>query len=385
MEKGSNEGDSTELNQSRLWKVILNNKFMSFFITLLIVFLTILVFTKIAYLFSPISIIVDTVGPPILFAGIFYYLLNPVVDWLEERKFTRISAIMVLTMGLVLLIVLGINFLFPILREQTQTFVREWPEYWRRIVTQVDTYSNTQIFSGLSNQFFQTDFMSALSEQISNILNATVGGIGSVIGTVTSFFITLFTTPFILYYLLKDGDKFASFFIKFIPVPFREKSVQVFKEMNQQVSSYVRGQLVVAFFVALMFWIGFSIIGLDYALSIGVLAGILNLIPYLGSALATIPALIIGIVASPFMLLKVLLVFGIEQLLEGRLVSPQILGNNLKIHPITIIFLLLTAGRLFGVMGIILGIPGYAILKIIFTHLFEWYKNYSGLYDESRF
>src|SRR5699024_6422166 len=111
-------------------------------------------------------------------------------------------------------------------------------------------------------------------------------------------------------------------------------------------SQYVRGQLVVAFFVGMMFWIGFSIIGLDYAASIGTLAGFLNLIPYLGSFLATIPAIVVGLVDSPAMFVKVMLVFGIEQLIEGRVIQPQILGSTLKIHPITILFVLLTAGKL---------------------------------------
>src|SRR5699024_1134299 len=108
--------------------------------------------------------------------------------------------------------------------------------------------------------------------------------------------------------------------------------------------------------------------------------GLLNLVPYLGSFMAMIPIVIVAIVASPFMLVKVLIVFAIEQLLEGRLIQPLILGSNLKIHPVTIIIVLLTAGKLFGVPGVILGIPAYAVLKVIFQHIFAWYQDYSGLY-----
>lgn len=107
----------------------------------------------------------------------------------------------------------------------------------------------------------------------------------------------------------------------------------------------------------------------------------MNIIPYLGSILATIPALVVALVDSPSMLIKVIIVFSIEQIIEGRVISPQILGSNLKMHPITIIFVLLTGGKLFGVVGVLFGIPGYAILKIIVVHIFQWYQSYSGLYE----
>ncbi|MRT18512.1 AI-2E family transporter, partial [Vitellibacter sp. q18] len=103
--------------------------------------------------------------------------------------------------------------------------------------------------------------------------------------------------------------------------------------VNDQVSSYIRGQLTVAFAVAIMFMIGFSVIGLDYAVTLGIAAGFLNLIPYLGSFLAMIPAVFLGIVSGPALLIKVLIVFAIEQTVEGRFISPLVLGSQLSIHP----------------------------------------------------
>lgn len=147
-------------------------------------------------------------------------------------------------------------------------------------------------------------------------------------------------------------------------------------------SSYIRGQLTVAFAVAVMFILGFSFIGLDYAITLGITAGFLNLIPYLGSFLAMVPAVFLGIVGGPVLLAKVLVVFVIEQTIEGRVISPLVLGSQLDIHPVTILVVLLTSGKLFGVVGVILGIPVYAAAKVIITHIFEWYKDVSSLYHE---
>ena len=106
------------------------------------------------------------------------------------------------------------------------------------------------------------------------------------------------------------------------------------------------------------------------------------MVPYLGSFLAMVPVVIMGIVQGPIMLVKVLIVFAIEQTIEGRFVSPLVLGSRLNIHPITIMFILLTAGALFGGWGVFLGVPLYASAKVIVTEIFAWYKRVSGLYEE---
>lgn len=120
--------------------------------------------------------------------------------------------------------------------------------------------------------------------------------------------------------------------------------------------------------------IGFLIIGLDYAFLLGFIAMITSVVPYLGPAIAATPAAIIAIVTSPFMVLKLIIVWTIVQLIEGKFISPQIMGKSLSIHPITIIFVLLTAGALFGVPGIVLGLPGYALIKVLVTHAYRLFK-----------
>lgn len=106
------------------------------------------------------------------------------------------------------------------------------------------------------------------------------------------------------------------------------------------------------------------------------------MIPYLCSIFASVPALIIGAFISPWKFLQVLLVIGIEQMLEGRLISPLILGNELDIHPLVILFILLISGSIFGVAGLILAVPGFAILRVIWQLFFEWIKENYDYYDE---
>lgn len=110
--------------------------------------------------------------------------------------------------------------------------------------------------------------------------------------------VAILTMPFILFYLLKDGRNLAPYFVKFLPTRLRKPTLKVLKEVNEQVSSYIRGQLTVALAVGIMFIIGFSIIGLEYAVTLGIIAGFLNLIPYLGSFLAMVPVVFLAIVVD---------------------------------------------------------------------------------------
>ncbi|MCC5895927.1 MAG: AI-2E family transporter [Alkalibacterium sp.] len=381
MDRESDEKHTAPWSKTWLWRSVINNKLVSALVILFLIFINIYMVTRISYIFRPIGIIFSIVGPPMIFSIIFYYLLNPIVDWLERKRFSRNTAIAFVFSLLILGIVGGMNFIFPIIRDQLESLISNWPTYWNNLMLQLDSLLNTQAFTEFMNQLGDTTLLETVTNQTTSVVNATMGSIGSFIGTVTQIFITLFTMPFVLYYLLKDARKIPPFVTKYIPIQARPRVNELFSEINKQVSFYVRGQLIVAISVGIIFWIGFSIVGLDFALTLGIFAGFMNLIPYLGSFIASIPALIIAIVHSPFMLVKVLIVFGIEQILENRIISPQIIGNTLKIHPVNIIFLLLIGGRLFGLMGIVFGIPGYAIIKIIVSMAFDWYRDTTGWYD----
>ncbi|PRY82113.1 putative PurR-regulated permease PerM [Alkalibacterium olivapovliticus] len=381
MNQESNEKKPVQWNKTWFWRSVINNKLVSALIVMLLVFINIYMLTRISYIFRPVGIILSIIGPPLIFSVIFYYLLNPIVDWLEKKRFSRNTAIAFVFSLIILGMIGGSNFIFPIIQEQLQSLIENWPTYWNNLMLQLNGLLNTQAFTEIMDQFGDTTILETVSNQTSSVVNATMGSIGSFIGTITQIVITLITMPFVLYYLLKDGKKIPPFVTKYIPIQARPRVNKLFYEINKQVSFYVRGQLIVAISVGFIFWIGFSIVGLDFALTLGIFAGFMNLIPYLGSFIASIPALIIAVVHSPFMLVKVLIVFGIEQILENRIISPQIIGNTLKIHPVNIIFLLLIGGRLFGLIGIVFGIPGYAIIKIIVSMAFDWYRDTTGWYD----
>ncbi|MDZ7834508.1 MAG: AI-2E family transporter [Alkalibacterium sp.] len=318
--------NAKQWNKTWFWKQIIDNKFVTVLLIIFLLALNIYMITRISFIFEPIAIAFSIIGPPIIFAVIFYYLLTPVVDWLEKKRFSRNTAIAFVFSLVILLIIGGMNYIVPIIRRQLASLIEILADLLGHLYRTGRSASEHRSFQRSHDPDKYSSFIETLTNQTSSVLNATVGGIGNVIGTITRVIITLFTMPFVLYYLLKDGKEIPHRLTRFIPVKARPTVNKLMTNINRQVSYYVRGQLIVAIFVGIMFWLGLTLVGLDFALTLGIFAGFLNLIPYLGSFIATIPALIIAVVDSPFMLLKVLIVFGVEQLMEGRVISPSSFG-----------------------------------------------------------
>ncbi|NLM68172.1 MAG: AI-2E family transporter [Enterococcus sp.] len=369
---------------SWFWRWFLNNQVVTALLIVLLVLCNIFLFTKVAYLFTPFLQFIGIVSLPVIMAGILYYLMNPVVDYFEKKGVKRIYSIIGLFIFVTGLIVWGIVVIIPKIQEQSISFVNNFPSYMSVAEKTVTDFLSSSMFSQVQEQLEQSweKIFTWFTQIIQNFSKSSLKNLGNLFGAIASVVVAIITTPFILFYLLRDGEKLVPFAVQVLPTKWRNPTLKILKEMNDQVSSYIRGQLTVAFLVALIFIVGFSIIRLDYAVTLGIMAGFLNLIPYLGSFLAMVPAVFLGIVGGPVLLVKVLVVFVVEQTLEGRFISPLILGSQLNIHPITILFVLLTSGQLFGLTGVILGIPVYAAVKVLLQAVFTWYTKISGLYEE---
>lgn len=349
-------------------------------IALVLIGLIIFIFREVSFIFNPLSVFMQTVVLPVTLAMILYYLLRPVLRLLERFRIKRIWGILIIFMGVVGLLTLVTFLILPFLREQLQMLIEEFPQYFMQLLTDIDAFLRTSFVGDYytGSNFDIDQLMETLPDNLSGILQDVVAsiitGITGFLSTITSFVLSIVIVPFILFYLLKDGEKLPEYILKLLPPRLRDDTREVFGEADKQLSAYIQGQLIVAFFIGVMVFIGFLIIGMKYALLLGVLAMFTSVVPYIGPAIAITPAVIIALVTSPFMLVKLAIVWTVVQLVEGNIISPQVMGKTLFIHPVTIIFVLLTAGSLFGVAGVILGIPAYAILRVLVSHIFKLFK-----------
>lgn len=148
---------------------------------------------------------------------------------------------------------------------------------------------------------------------------------GNFAGAIARITVAIIISPFILFYFLRDSGKMKNGLVNVLPIKLRMPMARVLGDINKQLSGYVQGQVTVAIVVGFMFSIMFSLVGLKYSITFGIIAGFLNMIPYLGSFLAMIPVIIMAMVQGPLMLVKVLVIFMIEQTIEGRFVAPLVL------------------------------------------------------------
>lgn len=376
--------DDDKFSLSWFFRWFLNNQGVTVLLVMLLVFLNIWVFSHISSLLTPIFSFLAVISLPLVISALVYYLLQPAVDWLELKGLGRVSAIFIVFLGLILFLIWAIAALVPMIETQLTAFVTNLPNYITDVENQVTLILKDDRLAQFRPQLesFVTDFSGKALELAQTFSKNAVDWAGNFAGTVARVTVAIIISPFIIFYLLRDGSTMKDGFVKFLPTPMRETTARILHNVNAQLSGYVQGQVTVAIVVGIMFSILFTIIGLPYAVTFGITAGFLNMIPYLGSFLAMVPVVILALVDGPLMLVKVAVVFTIEQTIEGRFVTPLVLGSKLNIHPITIMFILLISGSAFGVWGVFLGIPVYAAAKVVLAELFNWYKDTSGLYEE---
>ena len=368
---------------SWFFKWFLDNKAVTVFLVTLLLGLNIFILSKISFLFIPVIDFLSVVMLPVILSGLLFYLLNPLVDLMEKYKINRVLAISIIFVIIAFLLIIGLAVAIPNLQRQVIIFAQNVPSYIEDADRVIDDLVTKRLPDDFRPQLEQVlaQFSTQATAWASNISSKAVNWVSAIISGTSQVIVALIIMPFMLFYLLRDGKGLRDYITQFLPNKLREPVGKVLSDVNQQLANYVRGQITVAVIVAIMFIIFFKIIGFRYAVALGVTAGVLNLVPYLGSFLAMLPALVLGLIAGPVMLLKVIIVFIVEQTIEGRFVSPLILGSQLNIHPITILFVLLTSGSMFGIWGVLLGIPIYASAKVVISEIFDWYKEVSGLYE----
>lgn len=373
-------------NNKKTWFTnwFLNNKFTVVLLNILLLFVIIALFRKVNYFFRPLGQILGIILPPLVVAGILYYLIDPLIDWLEAKfnipRVWSISIVFILIFGLLIWMVVT---LIPIIQSQISSLIHNIPSYWRDLQGMLNELSHNPRLQKLhlTQNFSTTKINHSLSQSWDGVLGSAFNNLTSAVGIVSNVVMILLTAPFVLFFMLKDDRQIKPLVLKYVPDRLKASIGVTLTEINGALSSYIRGQLTVAFWVAVMFAVGYLIAQVPYALLLGITAGFLNLIPYVGSALGLIPAIILALINGHGMIWSVIIVFAIEQTIETRVVSPLVVGNKMNMHPVTTIFVLLVSGGMFGLAGVIFGIPIFAILKIICSRIFKWFQRNSSWYQ----
>lgn len=344
------------------------NKFKNWTIQILIILTIAFLCTQLSFLLKPIGVFFSTLFMPLLISGFLFFIFNPVVKLFQKKlKLNRGFSILLLYVIIFAAIGFSIANVVPIITKQITSFVNDLPTYGRQLEAFIDEMAHSkELKSFLANDYVPlgtlqeklTDFLNTLPNKITNSAI-------SVFGFVTSATITIVTVPILLFYMFKDGHKLPDALSKFIPTNYRKEGLVIIKDVGNTLSAYINGQVTVACFVGILTLIGYVIIDVPYALLMALIVAVTNIIPYVGPILGGAPAVFIALFDSPLQVLLVIIVMVVAQQLEGNLLSPLILGRSLDIHPATVIILLLVAGNIAGILGMVLAVPTYAVSKTI--------------------
>ncbi len=318
------------------------------------------------------------------------YLGDPMVDRLEKLRFFRwpfsrtvaVLVVFVLMTGLFALVLL---ILIPLLVEQVRHLVERVPEIFEWLVG--TGLPAVQAWLGLESMVLNTEnLVETAKEYWREAGTALLGVLGSVSRggqAALNWIMNLVLIPVVTFYLLRDWDKLVESIRTLLPRSIEPQVSQIAGEIDDVLGAFIRGQLMVMLALGLIYAVGLWLVGLDLAFIIGLGAGLLSIVPYLGAFLGVIAAVLAALFQFQDVLhvVLVLVVFGAGQSLESMFLTPKLVGDQIGLHPVAVIFAVLAGGQLFGFLGILLALPVAAALNVLVHHLHESYRQ-SPLYNK---
>lgn len=323
-------------------------------------------FIEVQGIFDPLFIIAGTIFVPLLLGGVLFYFTRPVLNFLMKKKFPKWAGVLTVLLAIVLVFYLFYIMIGPIVTDQINTLVDNAPE----IIDSVEEYGQYIFDQRERLPGSIEEQLNEMTGQIGDRIGDVGGWILSFIGSFISGVVTLVLVPFFLVYLLVDHKKFVPFISGFFSGERKKWIRKTLHDIDETLQAYIQGQLFVSFLVGIMLLIGYLIIDLDYALLLALIGMATNVIPFLGPYIAVVPAIIIALVQDPIMAVYVAIIMLVAQQIESNFITPNVMGKSLDVHPLTVITLILAAGNIAGLWGIILAVPVYAVIKTIAKNIY---------------
>lgn len=328
--------------------------------------------SKVSFIFNPIVTLVQILIVPLMISAFLYYLLRPIVIYLEEKRMNRILSILLIYLMFAGVITVFLVVVWPPLEHQITEFINNVPKLINGLQAQMNEIRENRYFS----MFNESDLSitNKLMEYANSAIQAASGYISHVFSFLNDFVIVVGTVPIMLYYMLKEDHRVRPMLVSALPSKYREEGDQVLQEIDGMLRGFIAGRMIDAVVLTVMSLIGFWIIGLPYPLMLSLVMGLFSFIPYFGTLLGAIPSVIVAFTISPAMVIWVIVVVVVSHQIDANLISPYIYGRTINIHPLTTIILLLIAGDFAGILGLLLAIPVYMMMKIIAIRAFKVYN-----------
>ena len=297
-------------------------------------------------------------------------ILNPLVDIMEQKGLSRVLAILITFVVLFGGSGIGLWYAYPLMVEQIQT-----------LSSRLETFTLAEKLSEIENAIASVfPFMKAeeIGIRINKMVADFVGQIEEQLSSVLAIALSMVIVPLVTFFLLKDYYNFQKAIIRNVPNKYFEMALNLMSSLETQLGKYIRGVAIESLSVALLYMIGYTIIGLNYPIMLGIVGGIFNIIPLAGPFIGAVPAVLVSIIQfnDLSMLVYIIGITVVVQQIDEMVIQPNVYGKILHIHPMLIIIIILLGGEIMGVMGMVLAIPIYTIIMVTAKQTNWGLKNY---------
>lgn len=358
-----------------------NNKLFFWTIEILAVASLIFMLTKITFIFQPIRTLIALLFIPFIIAGFLYYIFKPLVLLLENKfKVSRTISAFAVILILIAAIALIVAAVLPNVISQLTGLISSTAKFYPNMRDWVESLSKNPQFHTLYEQIDVQGMINKLNisyvDVLNDLLNNLTNSVGSIVGVISSIVMVVILVPILLFYMIKDGDRVLPFVREHILMEDNLKIFDLLEKMNKTISRYISGVAIDASFVFVMVFIGYLFLGVPYAFLFALFSGITNIIPYVGPYIGVIPMLLTVVFVHPWTALFALIYTLVIQQIDGNVIYPKIIGSAVKIHPVTVMILMLIAGSLSGIIGMIIAVPAYSLVKEIVKFIVALYRNH---------
>ena len=336
-------------------------------------------------LFGLLALLRDILLPFVMGAAIAYFL-DPLADRLQRVGFSRLWATVIIVFVFVQAITLGLVFLLPPLLEQLAGLAAKLPSYVQSLRDIIMSYTDEWLGDALARgdgriEQAAAQFIEKATGWTGQLMGSVWTGGMAVVNTLALFLVT----PVVTFYLLLDWDPMVATIDQWLPRDHAETIRGLAREIDEVLSGFVRGQMTVMVLLGVMYVIGLKVLGLNFGLLIGVGAALVSFIPYVGPLFGLVVGGTVAIVqfgGDWVSIMGVLAVFLVAQLVEGNLLSPLIIGDRVKLHPVWLILALFVFAFLFGFVGMLLAVPAAAAIGVLVRFAMQKYQESALYYGE---
>jgi predicted PurR-regulated permease PerM len=325
---------------------------------------------------------------PFAVAALLAWVANPLVSRIERSGRSRATAVTLVFLLMTLLVVLVALLLVPMLRSQVEQAIEWGPKLGLWITGTAVPWLEARSGVSIAAYVDPAEFGTLLKDhwrQAGGVAANVLDGLSRSGMAVLNFAINLMLIPLVTFYFMRDWDGMVGQVRVMIPRPLEPTVARLAKESDDVLGAFLRGQVSVMLALGTIYGVGLSLVGLDLGFLIGMVAGLLSFVPYLGTAVGLVAAVIATLVehGDLFHLVLVVAVFSGGQLIEGFVLTPWLVGDRIGLHPVAVIFAIMAGGQLFGFIGILLALPAAAVIMVLLRYGMARYRE-SLLYREDR-